>query len=223
MVKKTTKGITPSALALTTSTESANTQADFKVTKADMIGIISTNIIDSLEEEQKEINKQLSIIRDKLDIKLKQVAEKELKYVLTVKDFNLNYENTTVIARIEDSRLKIDVDSPGRYHKIRLNSSRIVCQRTVNMYTHQFSCTYYTVIPADIKPLVKELTSAQDQQLEIKNRLVKALNSKYINAQLNMSLLAGLKDGKEIIKNLGNMIEGLKDTIFAKEEIKQIK
>ena len=231
MTKKSNSVLTPGAKALfPVSPESGtSTQANFKVSKADLIGILSTGLIESLEAELEVAQEAYNKADVKHSQRLEAVREKEYKAAVKLNAFELLKPEDITVRVHERTRwirnnyvecVEVTVSSERDNRNIVVPGA--IDKDLVAIGGDSREYDYYVKLPATAKKLKEALREARNTVDEIRGRMAKASNPKFMTAQLNMNLLASVPDGGKMAEGLGKLVENLKTSVFAKPKHAQL-
>lgn len=211
-----------------------NIQSEVKlnVTKAEMSNILTIQIQEKLEKEIQDIYRKISALtaeKNSLIYKIKSEAIKDMTKVLPL---GTKLEDYSVVC----SDFIKDQDQIGSI-KRSVDFATVTILLTYNKSTHAYgykapfinvdSETKISYAEVNIRrdvddkqlfKISKEIENLQEEINEVRNRLAKARDSKYVTAQLNLGILANTRNGTQVVENIQKMVEHLSSTVFSKKE-----
>lgn len=236
MTRKNTKGITVSVpadqAAIAVLPNESNIQSDIKigVSKAEMASILTIKIQESLQNEVDQaknaiflINQEISKVISKTQIEGEKKLRKKIPKFLenSVWRFQCESVATDRISNPAEKellknslRMLLSVGNNDVYNR----DCTVVPLEDEVTIKFQYVCISSTEYVPGLKELKEKHRTAEEVLKEIESRRDKANDSKYVTAQLNMSILASSKNGDQLVKNMNSIANNLVNTVFSKKD-----
>lgn len=202
------------------------TKLDAKVTKAELTEILCIKIASSIEEELECLKKkEISLLNARTEeannlIEIFKKSSEEIKYL---NKNNLAYDTRIIYSCQSTDYYKYNSRLPTNYIELTVAVfpiksvflGALIISTTIKNFDIDLHSEKYTNI-------CKELQVLEEEKSEITERLKKANNAKYVKAQLNLSVIAGMSGGEAICNNLNTLANKLSTTIFAKKDNQEL-
>lgn len=192
------------------------------VNKAEMANILTIQIQESLQIELQQAKKTLNNLQAQLNTASKTALDRAVenaKKLITHKEFNKNsFAISHRILEIKQSyninnKTKLAIER-GVQQSIRVDirADYMSDDKNVSM---NISVSHEEFFDEGIN-FYKKIEQCNQVINDITERIQKANNTKYVQAQLNMGLLGSTKNGGTLVANIKEMAENLSKGIFAK-------
>lgn len=192
------------------------------VNKTEMANILTIQIQESLQQELNQAKKTLNNLQTKLSIALKDTINRAVetaKKLVTYKEFDKDRLNiTSRISDIKDgynitikTRKAIERGIQQSIH-VDIRADYMSEDRNISL---NFSASHQEFFEEGIN-FYKKIEQCTQVIKDIEERIQKAGNAKYVQAQLNMGLLSSTKNGGTLVANIKDMAASLSKGIFAK-------
>jgi len=221
--KKTAEQVVTSALIPVGS--DINTPLEAKVTKAEVINILTVGIQQKLKVEldaaQLVFDKALLDIKQEEDNTIEEIV-KQLKKTLTNESpiFWNNVQNRSqyglkINILQHEGLVMLTLERGKGYQKIDIEGGFMgIGQHSVDYNIQKTN--------KDIIKAYESIEKARKVLNEIRDRYKAAADNKFIKAQLDLALLANTKNGQELVNNVNSKIDQLTETFFRKNDTKAL-
>lgn len=229
MAKRTPKvSVDSEVVKLLPAQTDIETNSKINVSKAEMANILTVQIQENLIKEKEQIQLRANIaykaFTDK-ERELKNTVEAKMRSAVGVNQNNRNYEYRATVYNLEAEKnhsysRNVDYDRElAKGNKFRIVSSMSLhTEETIDGIKIKKSYeAYYEEYANVLNPFLDSLNAANRDLAEVNDRITKSKDTKYVNAQLNMGILASSKNGTQLVANIAKIAENLTNTTFAKK------
>lgn len=229
MAKRTPKvSVDSEVVKLLPAQTDIETNSKINVSKAEMANILTVQIQENLIKEKEQVQLRANLaykaFTDK-EIELKNTVEAKMRDTIGINQNNRNYEYRATVYNIETEKnhgYSRNVDHNrelAKGNKFRIVSSmNLHIEETIDRIRIKKSYeAFYEEYTNILNPFIDSLNAANKDLAEVNDRITKSKDTKYVNAQLNMGILASSKNGTQLVANIAKIAENLTNTTFAKK------